>query len=74
MYDIVYTEEARRGLARLRKDEPKAHAKAVKLLQEVLHHPRTGTGHPEPLTGERNEQWSRGTMESKNHEEAPPRL
>ena len=59
MYDIVYTEEARRGLARLRKDEPKAHAKAVKLLQEVLHHPRTGTGHPEPLTGERNEQWSR---------------
>lgn len=59
MYDIVYTEEAKRGLARLRKDEPKAHAKAVKLLLEVLHHPRTGTGHPHQSSGDRAGQWSR---------------
>ncbi|MBR5053828.1 MAG: Txe/YoeB family addiction module toxin [Bacteroidaceae bacterium] len=59
MYDIVYTEEAKQGLAWLRRDEPKAHAKAVRLLQEVMHHPRTGTGKPEQLTGERAGQWSR---------------
>ena len=59
MYEIIYTEEAKQGLAQLRKNEPKAHAKAVKLLQEVLHHPRTGTGHPHQLSGDRAGQWSR---------------
>lgn len=43
----------------LRRDEPDAHKKAVKLLNELMDHPRTGTGKPEPLSGDRAGQWSR---------------
>ena len=32
---------------------------AVKLLNELMLHPRTGTGHPEQLKGDRTGQWSR---------------
>ena len=33
--------------------------KAVKLLNELMFHPQTGTGHPEQLKGDRSGQWSR---------------
>jgi len=59
MYDIVYSEEAEIDLAKLRRSEPAAFNKAVKLINELVHHPRTGTGHPEPLKGDRSGQWSR---------------
>ena len=41
------------------KSEPKAYQKALKLIAELRDHPRTGTGHPEPLSGDRAGQWSR---------------
>ena len=53
MYDIVYSEKAQEDLAKLRRSEPAAHKKAVKLLNELMLHPRTGTGHPEQLKGDR---------------------
>ena len=53
MYEIVYSERAKEDLAKLRRDEPTAHKKAVKLLNELMDHPRTGTGKPEPLSGDR---------------------
>ena len=59
MYEIVYSERAKEDLAKLRRDEPTAHKKAVKLLNELMDHPRTGTGKPEPLSGDRAGQWSR---------------
>ena len=59
MYGIVYAEQAKEGLAKLKKSEPSNFNKAVKLLQEIAIHPTTGTGHPEPLKGKPNNRWSR---------------
>ncbi|MBR1804445.1 MAG: Txe/YoeB family addiction module toxin [Muribaculaceae bacterium] len=58
-YEIVYSPRAKEDLARLSKTEPIAFKKARKLLNELIEHPRTGTGHPEPLSGDRAGQWSR---------------
>ena len=34
-------------------------SEAVKLIDELTEHPTTGTGKPEPLSGDRAGQWSR---------------
>ncbi len=59
MYTIKYMPQAEDDLKRLRKSEPKAFEKAVKLLNELVDNPYTGTGKPHPLTGDRAGQWSR---------------
>lgn len=59
MYDIQHTSKSDEDLAKLKRDEPKAFKKAMKLLDELIDHPYTGTGHPEPLKGDRSGQWSR---------------
>ena len=59
MYDIIYSKQAKEDLAKLRKSEPAAHKKAVSLLLELMEHPFTGPGKPEPLSGDRIGQWSR---------------
>ncbi len=59
MYSIDYTDKAKEGLAKLYKSEPKSFKKAEKLLDELALHPKTGTGHPEQLKGDRVGQWSR---------------
>ena len=58
-YYIDYTDRALRHLEKLEKDEPKAFAKAMRLIEELREHPCKGTGHPEPLSGDRAGQWSR---------------
>lgn len=58
-YEIVYSPRAKEDLALLSRTEPAAFKKARKLLNELIEHPRTGTGHPEPLSGDRAGQWSR---------------
>ena len=58
-YNVEFKKEAAHDLIALSKHEPKAFLKVQALIEELREHPRTGTGHPEPLTGERNEQWSR---------------
>lgn len=58
-YSIEFKREAARDLIALAKNEPKAFLKAKALIEELREHPRTGTGNPEPLTGERSGQWSR---------------
>ena len=58
-YEIEFTAEATRDLVALAKSEPKAFAKAHALIDELREHPRTGTGHPEQLSGDRAGQWSR---------------
>ena len=59
MYELVYSTKAEEDLVKLRRSEPAAYKKAVKLLNELMLHPHTGTGHPEQLKGDRKGQWSR---------------
>lgn len=58
-YSITYSPAAKEDLAKLKKSEPSAFKKAVKLLNELVEHPKTGTGHPEPLKGAPSNRWSR---------------
>lgn len=59
LYEIQYTPEANRDLAKLLKDEPKAFQKAIRFIEELREHPKTGLGHPEPLKGKPEGRWSR---------------
>lgn len=59
MYNIEFTTEAREGLAKLEKNEPKAFEKAVRFIEDLKAHPKTGLGHPEPLKGQPEGRWSR---------------
>ena len=59
IYNIDIKEQAEYDLLRLAKEEPKAFLKAQSLIEELREHPKTGTGHPEPLRGDRAGQWSR---------------
>lgn len=59
LYSVKVKEEAQLDLKRLLQHEPIAYKKALKLIAELYEHPRTGTGKPEPLSGNRAGQWSR---------------
>ncbi len=59
LYEIKYTPEANEGLAKLLMNEPKAFQKAKSFIEELREHPKTGTGHPEPLKGKPEGRWSR---------------
>lgn len=58
-YTIIYQKQAIEDAKRLKKEEPKAFQKLLKLEAELKEHPRSGTGKPEPLSGDRAGQWSR---------------
>ena len=58
-YEVIIYEQAQMDLAMLAKSEPKAFAKAQRFIEELKSHPKTGTGKPEALKGDRNGQWSR---------------
>ena len=58
-YIVEIMETAQADLKRLLTDEPKAYQKALALIAELYEHPKTGTGKPELLRGERAGQWSR---------------
>ena len=59
MYKITFSPSAETDLAKLKRNEPTSFKKAVKLLNELVVHPKTGTGHPEPLKGKPENRWSR---------------
>ncbi len=58
-YTIKVSDKAIDDSEKLEKDEPKAYKKFLTFLDELKEHPRTGTGHPEQLSGDRAGQWSR---------------
>lgn len=58
-YKVDFKEQAEKDLFTLAKNEPKAFKKAQALIEELKIHPRTGTGKPEPLSGDLSGQWSR---------------
>jgi toxin YoeB len=49
-YIVRYSEDADESLKKFKKSNPVAYNKVIKLAKELHEHPRTGTGHPEPLT------------------------
>lgn len=58
-YEVVYRRQALLDADKLRRSEPSAYRKLIRLIAELAEHPRTGTGHPEPLTGDKDGYWSR---------------
>ena len=58
-YIVVVAPKAEKDLNRLMNSDPKAYRKALSLIGELYEHPRTGTGHPEPLSGDLSGKWSR---------------
>lgn len=59
MFTLRYTPEARNDIERLQHSEPAAFKKVKSFLIELAEHPKTGTGHPEPLKGNPEGRWSR---------------
>ena len=59
IYEIQYTDEADESIAKYKKSNPIAYKKIACLLPELAAHPRSGTGHPEPLTKGNNTRYSR---------------
>lgn len=49
LYTIEFTQIAIKTVSKYKKSNPVQYKKLVKLLEELMEHPRTGTGHPEPL-------------------------
>ena len=58
-FEVIITPEAARDLVKLAKSEPKAYAKVQQFVKELREHPKTGTGHPEPLKEKPEGRWSR---------------
>lgn len=59
MYKVIITPEAAKDMVRLAHSEPNAFAKVNRFIEELRQHPKTGTGHPEPLRGKSEGRWSR---------------
>ena len=59
IYNVITTPEADKGFVRLAKDDPRAFLKTQRFIEELREHPKTGTGHPEPLKGKPEGRWSR---------------
>jgi toxin YoeB len=65
MFKIEYTEDAKKSIAKFKKSNPSTFKKLEKFVDELHEHPRTGTGHPEPLTNGNSVSYSR-TITKKN--------
>lgn len=59
IYRVEIKATAQEDLFRLAKSEPKAFEKTQRFIDELREHPKTGTGHPEPLKGKPEGRWSR---------------
>ena len=53
MYDVRFLKGAVEDIAKLKRQEPSAYKKAIKLIDELYEHPKTGTG------SDKVGQWSR---------------
>ncbi|MCI2108095.1 MAG: Txe/YoeB family addiction module toxin [Bacteroidales bacterium] len=49
LYEIDFTPIAIKSISKYKKSNPVQYKKLVKLLNELMEHPRIGTGDPEPL-------------------------
>ena len=51
MYSIRFEAKADKIVAKWKKSNPSPFKKLRNVLQDIMQHPRTGIGHPEPLVG-----------------------
>ncbi len=51
MYEVAISKSAEKVLATYKKSNKKVWNKCVKILQELVKHPKVGEGKPEPLVG-----------------------
>ena len=58
-YKIEFSKEADKIIAKWKKSNPIAFKKLSSYMPELAEHPRTGTGHPEPLTSGNDVTYSR---------------
>ena len=49
MYQLEFTDSAKASIAKFKKSNQQAFKKLSKLLEELIDHPQTGSGHPEPM-------------------------
>ncbi len=59
MYKIILSPKALEDASKLRSSEPRVFKKLSDFIEEIKVHPKTGTGHPEPLKGSPEGRWSR---------------
>lgn len=58
-YRIEFSKDAQKVVKKWKKSNPDSYRKLYRLLPELEQHPRTGTGHPEPLKGKNDTTYSR---------------
>ena len=51
MYSLNFHPKVSKTIGKWKKSNPFLHKKLLKILHELIEHPRTGTGHPEALKG-----------------------
>jgi toxin YoeB len=59
MYAVEYSRSAGKTLKKWKKSNPQLFKKATSILLDIMEHPRTGIGHPEPLVGGKDITYSR---------------
>ena len=59
MYAVEYSKAAEKTLKKWKKSNPRLFKKATAILIDIMDHPRTGIGHPEPLVGGKDITYSR---------------
>jgi len=59
MYEVKVSTEADKVIRKWKKSNPQLLKKYQKIYHELMDHPRTGIGHPEPLKGGKDITWSR---------------
>ena len=58
-YSVEYSKAADKTLRKWKKSNPRLFKKATEILFDIMEHPRTGLGHPEPLVGGSDVTYSR---------------
>lgn len=59
IYTIITSKSAEDVIKKWKKSNPKLFKKYQKIYHELVDHPRTGKGHPEPLKGGNDITYSR---------------
>lgn len=58
-YNITFSNSAKKVLKKWKKSNPALFKKVSCIIEELMEHPRTGTGHPEALKGGNDITYSR---------------
>ena len=58
-YKVKIMPSTEKAIKKWKKSNPTLHKKFVAIVEELMEHPRTGTGHPEALRSGNNITWSR---------------